>query len=136
MSNAVRQILPLAGPTNRPGASLSTRNIIATDTEEGMTAASPVPPPDLYITSELHRRAPRVTDHLGEKLALQDVAQQMLDQPEQVLPRLVEQAMRMTGAASGGISAFEPGTLADGIFHWREEGLAVEFGLPSTQLAN
>ncbi|WP_044043525.1 sensor histidine kinase [Caballeronia insecticola] len=85
-----------------------------------MTAIDAVPPPDLYITAELHRRVPKVVDHLGEKLALQDVVGQMLDHPEQVLPRFVERAMQMTGAASAGISAFEPQEGTPGIFRWRD----------------
>lgn len=79
-----------------------------------------VPPQDLYITAELHRRIPRTTDYLGEKLALQDIGGQMLDHPEQVLPRLVERAMQMTGATSAGISAFEPQEGTPGIFRWRD----------------
>jgi two-component sensor histidine kinase len=88
-------------------------------TENGMTH-DPAQPRDLYITAELHRRIPRVTDYLGEKLALQDIGAQMLDHPEQVLPRLVERAMQVTGAASAGISAFEPQEGTPGIFRWRD----------------
>jgi two-component sensor histidine kinase len=90
-----------------------------TDTEVGMSAAENVAPLDLYITLALHRRVPKVADYLGEKLALQDIAAQMLDHPEQVLPVLVERAMRMTGAVSAGISAFEPEEGTAGIFRWR-----------------
>lgn len=84
-----------------------------------MTAHDSIPPADLYITAELHRRVPDRADHLGEKLALQDIGAQMLDRPEQLLPRLVERAMRMTGAASAGISALETGEGA-GLFRWRD----------------
>jgi two-component sensor histidine kinase len=85
-----------------------------------MSAAEAVPPSDLYITLELHRRTPKATDYLAEKMALQDIAAQMVDDPEQVLSRLVERAMRMTGAASAGISAFEAQEGTAGIFRWRD----------------
>jgi two-component sensor histidine kinase len=77
-------------------------------------------PPDLYITPELHRRVPKVTDHFREKLALQDIAAQIIDHPEQVLPKLVERAMDMTGAASAGISAYERQEGTAGVFRWRD----------------
>ncbi len=77
-------------------------------------------PPDLYITPELHRRVPKVTDHLREKLALHDIAGQIIDRPEQVLPKLVERAMDMTGAVSAGISAYERQEGTAGVFRWRD----------------
>jgi two-component sensor histidine kinase len=83
------------------------------------SAAAPVEPADLYISPELHRRVSKITDHLGEKLALQDIAAQMVDHPEQVLPKLVERTMAMTGALSAGISAFEAQEGTAGIFRWR-----------------
>jgi two-component sensor histidine kinase len=79
-----------------------------------------IEPADLYITPQLQRRVPKRTDHLREKLALQDIAAQMVDHPEQVLPKLVERAMEMTGAASAGISAFESQEGTPGIFRWRD----------------
>ena len=85
-----------------------------------MSAAEKVAPSDLYITLELHRRIPRITDHLREKMALQDIAAQMIDHPERVLPKLVERAMEMTGAVSAGISAFEAQEGTAGIFRWRD----------------
>ena len=84
-----------------------------------MEAAGSIAPHDLYITQELHRRVPKATDPMSEKLALQDIAAQMLDHPAQVLPIVVERAMQMTGAASAGISAFEPVPGTPGIFRWR-----------------
>ena len=48
---------------------------------------------DVFITDELERRAPRKTDYLQEKLALQDLAARMADQPEEVLPRFVDLAL-------------------------------------------
>jgi two-component sensor histidine kinase len=83
-----------------------------------MNAPGKVAPSDLYITLDLHRRAPKAVDYLGEKLALQDIAAQMLDHPEQLLPKLVQRAMQITGAASAGISAFEEQEGSPGIFRW------------------
>jgi hypothetical protein len=62
---------------------------------------------DLFITDELDRRAPKKTDYLQEKLALQDLAARMADQPEEVLPRFVDLAMEMTDGVSGGLSLYE-----------------------------
>jgi hypothetical protein len=42
---------------------------------------------DVFITHELYKRAPKKTDYLREKLALQDLAARMADQSEEVLPR-------------------------------------------------
>jgi hypothetical protein len=92
----------------------------AASSELGMDTAGNAAPSDLYITPELHRRVPKTTDHLREKLALQDIAAQMVDHPEQVLPKLVERAMEMTGAASAGISEFETQDGTAGIFRWRD----------------
>ncbi|WP_233860375.1 GAF domain-containing protein, partial [Paraburkholderia sp. HD33-4] len=85
-----------------------------------MSTVETAPPRDLYITPELHRRVPREVDHLGEKLALQDIGAQMLDHPDQVLPKLVERAMQMTGASSAGISALDLEDGAAGVFRWRD----------------
>ncbi len=85
-----------------------------------MSVADTSAPSDLYITSELRRRAPKVTDYLSEKLALQDIAAQMVDHPDEVLPKLVEIAMAMTGAASAGISALEPSLGSAEVFRWRD----------------
>ena len=85
-----------------------------------MNAVGAAAPADLFITPELHRRLPKVADHLSEKLALQGIAAQIIDHPEQVLPKLVERAMEMTGAVSAGISAFEPEPGTDGVFRWRD----------------
>ena len=74
-------------------------------------------PADLFITDELHRRPPRRTDYLQEKCALQDLARQMVDHPADVLARLVDLAMEITGATSGGISLFEE-TPSASVFRW------------------
>lgn len=72
---------------------------------------------DVFITEELYRRAPKKTDYLQEKLALQDLAARMGDQPEEVLPRFVDLAMEMTGGVSAGLSLYEPEP-APGVFRW------------------
>jgi len=73
---------------------------------------------DVYITDELNRRAPKKTDYLQEKLALQDLAAKMVDSPEHILPRFVDLAMKMTDGVSAGLSLFEPDP-APGVFRWR-----------------
>jgi two-component sensor histidine kinase len=73
---------------------------------------------DVYITDELAKRAPKKADYLQEKLALQDLAGRMADQPENVLPRFVDLAMEMTGGVSAGLSLYEPNP-EPGVFRWR-----------------
>jgi two-component sensor histidine kinase len=85
-----------------------------------MGARENVAPSDLYITPELHRRVSKTTDYRSEKVALQDIAAQMVDHPALVLPKLVEWAMEMTGAVSAGISEFQPQDGTAGIFRWRD----------------
>lgn len=67
------------------------------------------------ITDELGRRAALAPDYLSEKLALQDLAHQMAEHPEQVLPRLVALAMKTCEGASAGISLFES---EGNVFRW------------------
>ena len=73
---------------------------------------------DVFITEELDRRAPKKTDYLQEKLALQDVAARMADQPEEVLPRFVDLALEMTGGVSAGLSLYEESP-PPGVFRWQ-----------------
>jgi len=73
---------------------------------------------DVYITDELDRRAPKRTDYLQEKRALQELAAKIVDSPEQILPRFVDLAMEMTGGISAGLSLFEINP-APGVFRWR-----------------
>lgn len=73
---------------------------------------------DVFITDELDRRAPKKTDYLQEKLALQDLAMRMADQPEEVLPRFVDLALEMTDGVSAGLSLYE-GDPAPGVFRWQ-----------------
>jgi hypothetical protein len=58
------------------------------------------------------------TDYLQEKMALQELAARMADQPEEVLPRFVDLALEMTGGVSGGLSLYEEEP-AFGVFRWQ-----------------
>jgi hypothetical protein len=44
-----------------------------------MSRALELPAADVFITHELYKRAPRKTDYLHQKLALQDLAARMVD---------------------------------------------------------
>jgi two-component sensor histidine kinase len=68
----------------------------------------PEPVAAVFITDQLARRALPAPDFLREKLAIQDLAQQMADHPSEVLPRLVRLAMEICGAESAGVSILEP----------------------------
>jgi two-component sensor histidine kinase len=68
---------------------------------------------EVSITHELLRRPCPAPDYLREKLALQDLAQEMADHPEGLLPRLVKQALEICDADSGGISVLE-----GDVFRW------------------
>ncbi len=48
---------------------------------------------------------------------MKDLARQMVDDPDLVLPRLVDRAMRICGASSAGISLYEAEP-APGVFRW------------------
>jgi hypothetical protein len=72
---------------------------------------------EVFITAELARRPPKRTDYLQEKLALQDLATRMADNPGEVLPRFVELAMQVTGGVSAGLSLYEEEP-APGAFRW------------------
>lgn len=62
---------------------------------------------EVSITHELLRRESPAPDYLREKLAMQDLAQQMADHPEALLPHLVKQAMEICDADSAGISVLD-----------------------------
>ena len=87
---------------------------------------------DVFITDELDRRAPKKIDYLQEKLALQELAARMADEPEEVLPRFVDFALEMTGGASGGLSLYEEDP-APGVFRWQYlRGLLAPFNGATT----
>lgn len=62
---------------------------------------------EIIITRALLERPSPTPDYLREKLALQDIAAQMADNPEELLPHLVRQAMDICDAASAGISVLD-----------------------------
>jgi two-component sensor histidine kinase len=61
----------------------------------------------VYITNQLAGRVARRIDTTREKLAVQDIARQMVSDPSQVLPTLVDLAIDLCGAVAGGISIYE-----------------------------
>lgn len=71
--------------------------------------------PKVDISSALLDRRPSDPDYLTEKLALQDLALQMAEHPQDVLPRLVGLAMEICDATSAGVSVLEP---ESGEFRW------------------
>ena len=75
-------------------------------------------PLDLFVTEELFRRPTMPPNFLGEKAAIQDLAARMASDPESVLPRFVDLAMRLTGGESAGLSIYEP-LPSPGVFRWR-----------------
>jgi hypothetical protein len=83
-----------------------------------MAASLPNEPDDLLITDELRHRIAHKADYQREKLAIQDLARQMAEQPDQVLPRLVHLAMELCGGQSAGISLYEARPPGPGIFRW------------------
>jgi hypothetical protein len=82
-----------------------------------MIHAIPPEVADVYITDELYRRDPGNIDVLSKKIALQEIAAVMADDPSQVLPKFVSLAMQMTDGVSAGLSLYEE-NLAGGIFRW------------------
>lgn len=70
---------------------------------------------DVYITDDLFARAPKKTNYLEEKLAIQDLASRMASRPEEVLPRFVDLAMKLTDSVSAGLSLYEEAS-APGVF--------------------
>jgi two-component sensor histidine kinase len=69
-----------------------------------------IPVAHTLVTDQLLCRAAASPDYLSEKLALQDLARYMSDEPSKVLPRLVQLAMELCGAGSAGVSILEPET--------------------------
>jgi hypothetical protein len=84
-------------------------------------------PDDVYVTDELKRRPSAKADYLREKLALQDLAQQMVDHPGDVPARLVDLALEMCEGTSARLSLFEASP-APGIFRWHDlRGVLAKF---------
>ena len=78
----------------------------------------------VYCTDELMQRPARSTDYLREKRAMQDLAAQMADSPEGVLPHFVDLAMELTGGVAAGLSLYEKDPMP-GVFRWREAEAAL-----------
>lgn len=72
----------------------------------------------VYHTDELMQRPARRTDYLREKQAMQDLAAQMADNPEEVLPHFVDLAMELTAGVAAGLGLYEKDPMP-GIFRWR-----------------
>src|ERR1700733_1979209 len=88
--------------------------------------------PNVFITEELYRRTPGSVDVLREKLALQELAAIMAEEPERVLPRFVSLAMEMTEGVSAGLSLYEEHP-APGIFRWHHlQGTLAQFAGATT----
>jgi two-component sensor histidine kinase len=71
----------------------------------------------VYITEELTLRAAAKPDYYRETIALHQLSRDMMDSPDSVLPRLVDLAIELCGAVSGGISLYEDSP-PPGIFRW------------------
>ncbi|MGJ5175848.1 sensor histidine kinase [Bradyrhizobium oligotrophicum] len=70
---------------------------------------------DIIITDELAQRSSGNPDYLREKLAFRDLAHDMANSPDEVLPRLVRLAMEASQAVSAGISLLDRD---DRTFRW------------------
>jgi two-component sensor histidine kinase len=66
-----------------------------------------IPVAQTLVTDQLLSRAAASPDYLREKLALQDLARYMSDEPSKVLSRLVHLAMELCEAGSAGVSILE-----------------------------
>ena len=62
---------------------------------------------DVSITHELLTRPSPAPNYLREKIAIQDLANQMAVHPDRLLPQLVKQAMEICDADSAGISVLD-----------------------------
>ncbi len=74
-----------------------------------------IPIAQTLITDQLLSRAAGNPDYLREKLALQDLARYMSDEPSKVLSRLVQLTMELCEAGSAGVSILER---ESGEFRW------------------
>jgi two-component sensor histidine kinase len=70
---------------------------------------------EVFITDRLASRPENRPDYLREKLAIQDLANEMAEHPGQVLPRLVKLAMDICEAESAGVSVLDSDA---GVFRW------------------
>jgi two-component sensor histidine kinase len=79
--------------------------------------ADPIPAAiaEVFITDRLISRPETRPDYLREKLAIQDLANEMAEHPGEVLPRLVKLAMEICQADSAGVSVLDSDA---GVFRW------------------
>ncbi len=70
---------------------------------------------DVFITEALQKRVAKRIDHERARSALVNLASEMARDPEAVLPRYVDLALRETGASSAGLSLNEE----PNCFRWR-----------------
>ena len=59
------------------------------------------------ITEELGRRSQNAPNYMREKTAIQELAERMIDQPGELVPRLVALALEFCAASSAGVSVLE-----------------------------
>ena len=71
----------------------------------------------VFITDELASRRESRTGIFREVLPFRDLTKQMVDDPARVLPLLVDTALEVCAAVSGGISLYEPEP-SPGVFRW------------------
>src|SRR3569833_3599981 len=71
----------------------------------------------VFITDELARRRGLRCGVFREVLPFRDLTKRMVDDPSQVLPLLVDTALELCGAVSGGISLYESEP-SPGVFRW------------------
>lgn len=83
------------------------------------TKASSIAPTvsSVFITEELAKRRPQRTDCQSQKRAILDLARELAEASNKVLPRFVESAMEITGAVSAGLSLFDAEREPD-VFRW------------------
>ena len=79
--------------------------------------ALPTEVASVFIMDKLGRRHGSTSDYQKLNLALTDLARQMAGNPDHVLPRLVDFAMNICAAVSGGISLYQP-LPPPGLFRW------------------
>jgi GAF domain-containing protein len=73
--------------------------------------------PGLDITASLFSRVASHPNFMSQSEAIRDLAGCMADKPAEVLPRFVDLAQQLTGAASAGLSLLEADP-APGVFRW------------------
>ncbi len=73
---------------------------------------------DILITEELYKRSPRPPNLLSENQALHTLAQQLVNQPETMLPTLVDMTIDLCIAGTAGVSLLETTSNGEEVFRW------------------